>query len=357
MNISLIKTIAYTFTFLAVIWPTTPVCGFEFYKNRKSQTATEDQPAKAVEIPDNQTPTEDPHGNVDAIIVAKVNSNGIALRDLMNKIREITMKNYGREQITPSLAERIKNEALNRLIIEELAFQRARAMGVQIRPEDIAQKTAQMKKWLGGEEQFQDYLIKNNMTEQDFRIQTERYLAVKKALEQEVIADIEVTEEDIQNAYAEAKEEYFVQQEKITVDQVIFFLDSKSKESIKKAEEIRAKAINEYAGNLQKLPADTSMLVLTNVALNEDTDKALYAAAKQMQINDLSEVINDNGTLYLIKLLAYTPRVEKPLDEVRPYLRRKLKERFRQKAIEEWRASLKEGANIEIIDTALESTP
>lgn len=343
MNKSFIKAIAYTITLFAVILPVNPAFGFESYKNRDSQVATE-----------NQAPMEGQHENADEIIVAKVNLAGITLRDLMNKIREITMKNYGREQITPSLAERIKNEALDRLIIEELAYQHARSLEVQVTPEEIEQKTAQMKKWLGGEEQFQDYLIKNNTTEQDFRIQTERYMTVKKALEKEVVAKVEVTEEDVQNAYAEAKEHYFVQQEKINVDQVVFFLDPESKESIKKAEEIRSKAINDFAKNLQKLPADPSMLVLKNVALNEDTDKVLYATAKKMQINDLSEILNDNGTLYLIKLIAYTPREEKSLDEVRPYLKRKLKEKFRQKAIEEWRTSLKEGANIELIEAAVE---
>ena len=66
------------------------------------------------------------------------------------------------------------------------------------------------------------------------------------------------------------------------------------------------------------------------------------------------EVIEEDETLHIIKLTGYKPRKVKTLQEAKPSLKRKVKNKLMKKGLDKWRASLREKATIEIIDIAVD---
>lgn len=309
-------------------------------------------PGHAVET---QVSGETAHEQAAKTIIARVGAGQITLGQVMNKIKDLTVKKYGYSEITPTLAERIKAEAIEKLINEELAYQHAMKIGIQVTPAEIQAHIEAYKKSLGGDDKFNEYLLTNNMTIKDYGALAERFLAVRKSLAQEVDAKVkEVTEEDIIHGYNEAKEQFFVQQERLVIADITFFLDPEEKESLEKVTAVRNQLVQDLSGDISKLPADPSFVIRDNLTLSEAIDPGLHKAAVKLQKDEVSAPIISKGTYHLVKLLSYTPRVEKPLTEVRPYLKKKIQEKFRQDRLDEWRLNIRKDADVEILETKKE---
>lgn len=290
------------------------------------------------------------HESTGTMVVAKVNETEILMSQLMDKIRKLTMGKQQGQELTPAMAEQIRKKALQMLITEELAYQHAKSLNITIDQADVSKKIAELKKSMQSEEHFQDYLkLKNINSEEELKIELEKFLAVQTAINQEVDQKIEVSEEDIQKAY-ENNIEKFTEHERIDITDVIFFLAPEAEESIQKARELRLRIINDYESNPSLLPADSFFAVRENITLNERIHEKLYAAAKETPKDALSDVLNIDGTLHIIKLTGYKPEKVKTLEEVKPELRGQLRSALRKMKLDEWKVNLFTDAKIEIID-------
>ena len=69
------------------------------------------------------------------------------------------------EAVTPETTAKIKREALDRLIFEELAVQEAVKQGINPAPEAIGKVVAQVKQNMRSEQGYRDYLDKAGLTE------------------------------------------------------------------------------------------------------------------------------------------------------------------------------------------------
>lgn len=317
---------------------------FAFPQGSAPHGNPESPPPPKIEVPQ--------HVGAETIVVAKVNGVDIKMPELMNRIQDITMQKYGREEITPQLAMKIKKEAIDRLITEELAYQRAKSLGIEIKPEVIQKRIDQFKKKAGSDEKFTEILAQKNMTEMGLWVQLERYYAVKEAIDLEVTQKIVLSPEEIEKTYEENKAA-FVQEEKISITDVVFFLNPKEEASLVTAKEIYQKIVKDFGGNPEKLEQGP-YVVRENIEVVEMLEPNLYAEAKKLQLNNISEPLVIDGTLHIIKLTKYRPRQEKTKAEVLEVLEQKLKESMQEQALTAWRDSLKKDASIEVVEMAVE---
>ncbi len=289
------------------------------------------------------------HGGAQEVVVAKVNGVVINMEQLMNKMREVTQRKYGRREISPLLADKIRTEATNDLITEELAFQKA-SVKVVVTPPMVDTHISGMKKRYGGMDGLQKYLQEEGMSYEQLAVQARRFLTVKLYVEQEIDAKIKISDQEIMAAYQGAKTKYFMQREMVQVNKMIFFLDPVAADTIEKIDAVLKRIEEETDNDPIQLTPDGSFIVQSAIKLNKENDSKLYEVAKKLPEYGFSKPIDVDGTLYVVQLTGYKPEVVKTVEEVMPYLKRKITQTRRQEMLAAWMAGLREGAEVEIVD-------
>lgn len=281
------------------------------------------------------------------IVVAKVNGSDITMEAVLQMIGRIKARG-GHGASAPGDQKEIAKTALDRLIFQELAYQKAKSAGV-IDEKDVDAAVANAKKNAGGEEEYRKLLEKENMTDGELRVQVERKLAIERLYTKEVTDKVAVTEQEVKEAYGREKGK-FVVPEKVSVDDVVFFLNPDEEDSMEKAEEIRGRINADIDKDPWKLVPDGTFIV-QDLVVRKGKEKEIYEAAKKIRIGEVSGVIKSPDSLHIIKLKEYTPEKQFAFEEVRGMIEGKLKAEAEKKRLNEWETELKKGAMIEIIET------
>lgn len=109
------------------------------------------------------------------IVVARVNGTAITLNDLINRMNQLSSSYIPEShQRTPEIDQAVKQEALDILIFRELAVQEAIRQGLKIPPEALDNFIQNLKKDMGSEDAFNDYLKKTDSTEESLKKEFER---------------------------------------------------------------------------------------------------------------------------------------------------------------------------------------
>lgn len=290
------------------------------------------------------------HGAAGQVAVARVNGVEINMAMLMKKMRDLARRKYGSQEITSLVATKIKNDALEELITEELAYQKAHAVIGEVPKTELDAAMAAEVQRLGGEEKFQEGLAKVKMSPEALRKEMARTLAVQLYIEREIEDKIQVSDEEISLAYEGAKDKYFVQREVVQVTDVTFFVDPASPDAPKRLQAFREKVLALDDKDPAKLQADGTFIAQKNVPLDKVKDKELYLAAKALKEHELSAPIQVAGTMHVVQLTGYKPDVAKKLNEVRGYLVNELKNIKKQALVNQWIDSFRVGAKIEVVD-------
>nr|MBF0221232.1 SurA N-terminal domain-containing protein [Desulfobulbaceae bacterium] len=293
------------------------------------------------------------HDGADQVTVARVNGVEIKMSALLKRMRNLATKRAGSQEITPLVAQKLQKEALDTLITEELAYLKAFSVIGVMPPSVIDTAVESLRENYGGAKAFEDYLAREGVSLEEYRVQVERNLVVRNFIRVEFGDTVTVSQEEIDAAYPAypgEENQYLAQLEKIQVSELRLFLDPESEASLNTAKEFREKIVNSYEGDLTKIPNDGTFFIKENVALNKSVDKALYDAGKKLadakKTNGLSEPVVSGGVVKIIQLTGYMAEVIKSADAVRY----EIKKSKQQKLVNKWVAGLKDGADIEIFD-------
>jgi parvulin-like peptidyl-prolyl isomerase len=280
--------------------------------------------------------------------VAKVNGVVISRQALTNAMKRILAGKNHMAPETEDIAE-IRKTALNRLILQELAFQYAVKTGVKIDQKSIEDTVASLRAKLGGESGFSGFLERNELTLEELEAQVERNLAIDTVIKTELGGRISFSEAELLQEYEREKENYFIP-EKVTVIDVILFLDAGDRESERKAAEVLAAINRDNEKNPWNLPLDGTFIV--QEASLDRKKPELYEAALKLGKGGISGVIETSDSLHIIKLMEYAPERYVPFDQVRDFIEKKLITEAQQKLRKDWESELRKNAVIEIADEA-----
>lgn len=280
-------------------------------------------------------------------VVAKVNGNPVTLGELEDSVREIIMTKYGNTEITADIARTIRKAALEKLVLEELACQRAIALGISVNPALIKKNIDAKREAAGGDEKFLKSLTLENSTLQELERQIERFFLVKQLIHKEIDSKIDISEQTLDEAY-EANKANFVEPERVKISDIIFFLDADDPASKQKVLDIRAKIIDELSGNPADLHAD-GVLVISDLNVTAEDKPELYKHSKELKPGTFSDPLLIDGTFHLTKLESYTPRKEPKKEEVKAYIASEMRSSEKSKRLPLWREELLKDGKVEIV--------
>ncbi|MBI4685644.1 MAG: peptidyl-prolyl cis-trans isomerase [Nitrospirae bacterium] len=282
------------------------------------------------------------------IVVAKVNGVNITMDSVINVMNRIAAR---RKQGDPLLSniEAIKKDALDRIIFQELAYQKAKAEGVTADPVNVANAMDNLKINLGSEDSYKKFLENQMVTEEELKSQVGKSLILEIIFAKEINDKIVIPEDEVRKEYEKEKSRYITPEKAIVTD-VVFFLKTDDKDSIKKAKAILKKIQEDKNKDPWRLVLDGTFSVRT-LEIKKDKHKELYDEARKLKTGELSGVIKTSESLHILKLKEYSPEKQLSLDEVRESLEGKFRMAAQEKRMKEFETELRRNAKIEIIET------
>lgn len=280
------------------------------------------------------------------IIVARVNGadiNMFMLTRAMNRVAPKYIKEG--ETPTPETTAKIRNEALNKLIFEELAVQEAIKQGINPAPEAIEKVVGQVKENLGSEQAYREYLVKNNLTEDTLKKLIERSQRYELITAREGYGKVKVDEKLLQDEYAKEKGKYILP-ENLVVDDV-WFMKAKDDAARKKAEEV-LNTIKRKDNDFGKLVLDGTFIV-RKIKVKQEKYPEIHKAMTGMKVGDLSGIIVDKDGFHIIKVLKKDPSRQATFEEARGTIEPKFLVPAQEQRKEEWEKELRKDAKIEML--------
>jgi len=138
--------------------------------------------------------------------VAKVNGVPISRFDLVAEMNAIAAQYIKPGQKRdPKTDEKIRKEALDRLIYRELAVQAAKKQGMKAPAGAVAEELKRIKAEMKTEEAFRQNLAKSGITEEDLKRRIERNLLVEMITEKEIFGKATVDLEEAKRIYEKRK--------------------------------------------------------------------------------------------------------------------------------------------------------
>ena len=278
-------------------------------------------------------------------IVAKVNGAAINSQSLIDVMNHMSAANE-RASIFES-REEIRKKALDRLIFEELAVQEARRRGLVLGEGALDRGMATVRRNLGDEEAYKNFLASQGITDEELRSQVERALLLQRIIDQEVTRKAVVSDDAVRNEYGRQKDRFIVPA-KATVDDVVLFLDQDDPASMAKANAI----ISRINADAEKDPAHLvpdGTFIVQRIDLDREKEPALSDAAQKLKEGEVSGVVRGSDSLHIIRLVKFVPERQKSYEEVKGQLEAKLKAAAQKKRRQEWERELRAGASIEIM--------
>lgn len=294
-------------------------------------------------VPPSVPPAAEEKNDPKKIIVAKVNDSVLTMDQL------VTMMNNLPELPSPAsetLEER-KKRALDSLVLLELAYQRATALGLSADPIKVQTGVEDIKLSVGGEKKYAEYLSQHNMTDADVRKEVERGLTINALYTQEVVDRVAVPEEELKREYEKEKDRYMKPEKVVVID--VYLLKDEGEASQKKAKELLKMIKADPNQDPWKLVLDGTFNV-KNAAVRKERDKALYEAASRLKPQGLSGVVRDSqGILHIIKLKEFSPERHYTYEEAKTMVIEKLNRPLIEQRTHEWEQELKKDAKIELM--------
>ncbi len=279
------------------------------------------------------------------IIVAKVNNTALTMEALIRMMNRLPAKGGG-----PDALEEHKKRSLDKLVLQELAYQQAKAQGLGIDADKIDMAIDNLKTNISGEQEFSEYLKQQGTTEADVRSEVERRLLLELAYAREVLDKVTIPEEEMRAEYEKVKHLY-VQPEKVSVLDV-FILKNNDKASRKKAKDLLKKIKADPDKDPWKLSLDGTFIV-RNIDIPRETEKELYAAAIKLKPREVSGVIKTSNGLHIIKLIKYSPERPLTFDETKNSIAVKFKFAAQEKRMRVWEQELRKDAKITLMPDTL----
>lgn len=286
------------------------------------------------------------------VVVARVNGRPITLAELMTRMRQIRATSYGSAKLTEEFGRRLKQEALDKMILEELAFQEAQRRGVVADPAKVDAFIAAARSQHRDEQHFLKYLEIMGYTPESFRRHAERMVMIQEVIDQDINRKIDEVPEEVARAYYDRNRAEFIQQEAVEVTDIVFFVDPASKEGRAQAAALRRRLVEQLDGDPGRLPEGDFYYVQPNLKLSKVKTPVLYEAARKLEPNAISDIINEDGTLHVVKLTGYRPYRETSFEDALPRIKQRLLARRRQEALRQWLDDLRAKAKVEILDVA-----
>ncbi len=256
-----------------------------------------------------------------------------------------------------NLMKRLRREAMDLLIEQQLAIQAADASGIEVTAEEVDEELAQIREPFSDDGEFERRLQTESHTPESFREHLRGMIAAKRYLDKIRQEAKEVTDEELEKFYHE-NERRLTLPEQVRVRHILWSWqplgttdDRKTLHDKMQGLLHRAQEGEDFAQLATAYSNDSTRVDGGNVGFfrRGQMVPAFEQAAFAMQPGEISDIVETPYGLHIIKLEERQAARLLPLDEVREQLRDHLSEERMEKAIERENARLREQAEIKIL--------
>lgn len=254
-----------------------------------------------------------------------------------------------------SQLDQIRSQVLENLVARELLYQESQKKGIKISEEEVNKQLINVKAQFPNEAEFNNALIRMNLTEASIKEKLQRDLALKKLIEDEVAPKVTVSDSDIR-AFYENNPETFKQPERVKASHILIKVDPKADasqkaEAQKKIDSVQAKLQKgEDFGALAKEysegptgPKGGDLGYFTRGQMVKPFEEAAFA----MKPGEVSGMVETRFGYHLIKVTDKTPEGTMPYEDVKERLAEFLKQQKIQEEINVYVKRLEEKSKIE----------
>ncbi len=281
------------------------------------------------------------------VVVARVNGSDISLYELIRAMNIVAPKYINRaEQATREMTSKIRKEALDRLIFEELAIQEAAKEGINPGPEAVENVVREVRKNLGTEEAYKDYLSRHDLTEEMLKKLIARSQSYEMITAKEIYRKVKVDERLLKDEYEKEKSTYVLPENFVAED--VFFPKGKDEETAKKRAGEILETIKQKKGDAWKLVLDGTFVV-RQMRITRERNPEVYKAMAGMNVGDLSGVLTDRDGLHIVKVSRKDAPRQATFEEAKGAIEPKFLVPAQDKRKDEWEKELKKNARIEIV--------
>lgn len=157
-------------------------------------------------------------GSKDEKAIATVNGENVSYNEFeteYNAYKKIYEAQFGAEALLEkgpegtTLAEALRNDILDKVILEEIIAQDAKKENVEVTDKELKEEYDKALESVGGKEQYSAFLVQNNMTDDYFKNNLKKEMLLLKYKEN-FIEKNELPEEELQAYYDENKDSLLV---------------------------------------------------------------------------------------------------------------------------------------------------
>jgi PPIC-type PPIASE domain/SurA-like N-terminal domain len=280
------------------------------------------------------------------VVIAKVNGVDISMYQLIRAMNRTAPKYINKgEEPTPETTAKIRKEALDRLVFEELAVQQAIKEGINPKPEAVENVVKQVKKNLGTEEAYKDYLKKNDLTEEALKKIIERSQSYQMITAKEIYRKVKVDDKLLRAEYEKEKRRYMMPDNFVVDD--VFFLKGKD-EATKKKAGLVLETIKKNNNDVWKLILDGTFIV-RQMRVTKEQFPEIYNTMAGMKVDELSGVIKSKDGFHIIRVEKKEAAHLASFEEAKPTIEANFLVPAQNKRKEAWERELTKHAKIETI--------
>jgi len=288
-------------------------------------------------------------------IVARVNGQPVYEEALTPYVQKELkkFKKYGAKRDTSALENRMKQRALDEVIVMELIKQESRKLQVKDMDKKIAEKLKELKSRYKSEDEYKDFLKTKGRTEDDVKESIKNKISVEEYLEVKGIKNPRVPEEEIKKYY-EKNKEGFRREESIQVNHILIMVKEDAKPEEKeqaraKAESIRKEIIEgkDFAETAKNFSEDgkVDLGYINRGYMPPEFDEAAFS----LETGKLSNIVHTKHGYHIIKVLDRKPAEIAPYEDMKDFLGKYLQEGLARRVRDSHIKELKSKAKIEIL--------
>jgi parvulin-like peptidyl-prolyl isomerase len=294
----------------------------------------------------------------EATVVARVNGVPIAAGDLDAALNTMVPLNSYHDSVKPAKVEELRKRALDALIDEELSYQQAVRLKIQVPPEAMAQALARARKAYGNREAFERARRTSGATLPQLRASIRRALMIRKAYERVVASRCRVNEAGAA-AYYRENSGRFLMPEQLRTSLITISVEPSApqqewKRARQKADDLATQITagasfealaREHSGDASKLKGGDLGFVHRG-QLVEEFERALSG----IRPGQVTPVIQTIYGFHLLRLVDVRPAAQKTFADVKATLVRDLTDTRCTQAGAERSKRLRATARIEIVE-------
>jgi len=292
----------------------------------------------------------------DSTTVALVNDQVITFTELDAASRQFIMQAGLTNKVNPT-DSLIRKQALDWLIANALLRAAAEKQLIEVKEEEIESAIAMVKRNFRSDEEFNQILFAENLSQKKFRENITTDIKVQKLLDQEVIKQVaEITKEEA-NKYYKENEAQFTEPSKVRARHILVKLKKDASEAemepvLKKVALIHERILkgDDFALLAKTYSEDPAAVKGGDLGFfaRGEMVKSFEDAVFALKVGEISDPVRTDFGFHIIKLEEVKDPTVIPFEKIEEKIKFYLKQMNSNKLFEEYISKLKQKSKIKI---------